>query len=171
MKASKISLEAAKSDKLFYFVANVLIYREEDRRFLALKRSESEKVHPGKFAFPGGKLEWKDMDIEHPTRMNGDVIDFENALEDLLSREAREESGVEIDARNLQYLNSVAFVRPDGIPVILLKFMAPFVSGEVKVEEGAFTDHAWVTRTELNDLPYIKGMNEEVDKATLILGW
>ena len=79
MPADKISLENAKEEKLFYFVANVVVFRESDGRCLILKRSENEKVHPGKFATPGGKLEWKDLPLQNPTRMNGDVIDFENA--------------------------------------------------------------------------------------------
>ena len=56
MPANKISLQNAKKDKLFYFVANVVIYRENDGKCLILKRSEREKVHPGKYAVPGGKL-------------------------------------------------------------------------------------------------------------------
>ncbi|MEI6478334.1 MAG: NUDIX domain-containing protein [bacterium] len=162
MKAASISLDQAKSDKLFYFVANVLIYRPEDRRVLILKRSEREKAHPGKYAFPGGKLEWADMDLEHPTRMNGDVIDFEGAVEDLLARESLEEAGVKIDVSNPLYLNSVAFVRPDGIPVILVKFAAPYVSGEVKVQEGDFTDFAWVNEAEVKEYDCIEGIDEEI---------
>jgi 8-oxo-dGTP pyrophosphatase MutT (NUDIX family) len=57
MKASKISLENAKENKLFYVVSNVVIYRDSDQRCLILKRSENEKVHPGKYCTPGGKLE------------------------------------------------------------------------------------------------------------------
>ena len=93
MPAAKISLDRAKKNKLFYFVANVIIYRESDKRCLILKRDEREKVHPGKYAVPGGKLEWEDLDIAKPTRINGDVLDFENAVEDLLARETLEEAG------------------------------------------------------------------------------
>jgi 8-oxo-dGTP pyrophosphatase MutT (NUDIX family) len=57
MKALKISLDNAKKDKLFYFVANVIIYRDSDKKCLILKRSETEKVHPSKYCVPGGKLE------------------------------------------------------------------------------------------------------------------
>lgn len=91
MRAEKISLEKAKEDKLFYFVANVVVWRESDGRCLLLKRSESEKVHPGKWCVPGGKLEWAQLDITHPTRINGDALDFENAVEELLAREVKEE--------------------------------------------------------------------------------
>jgi NADH pyrophosphatase NudC (nudix superfamily) len=73
--------------------------------------------------------------------MNGDVIDFENKIEDLLKREAKEESNIDIK-NELVYINSVAFVRPDEIPVVLLKFAAKYKSGEVELEKGSFTDYA-----------------------------
>lgn len=161
MPADKISLDQAKKDKLFYFVANVVVYRESDKKCLILKRHEREKVHPGKYAQPGGKLEWNNLDISKPTRMNDDVIDFEDAVEDLLKREVFEEAGIEIE-KNLKYVNSIAFVRPDGIPVILVKFAAKFKSGEIKLEEGSFTDYAWVDAEEVKDYDCIKGVCEEV---------
>src|SRR5680860_1762764 len=109
MRAEKISIENAKPDKLFYFVANVVVYRESDGRCLILKRDEREKVHPSKYAVPGGKLEWKDLDLNNPTRMNGEVIDFQNAVEDLLKRETREEAGIEISS-DLEYLNNLSLI-------------------------------------------------------------
>ncbi|HTY43842.1 MAG TPA: NUDIX domain-containing protein [Patescibacteria group bacterium] len=164
MPADKISIDEAKKDKLFYFVANVVIYRESDGRCLILKRDEREKVHPGKYAVPGGKLEWKNLDITKPTRMNGEVIDFENAVEDLLKREVFEEAGIEID-RDLEYINNVAFVRPDGIPVVLIKFAARYKSGEVVPEKGGFTDFAWVNEIEVENYDCILGVKEEVRKT------
>jgi 8-oxo-dGTP pyrophosphatase MutT (NUDIX family) len=164
MPAEKISLENAKQDKLFYFVANVVIYRKSDGRCLILKRSETEKVHPGRYCIPGGKLEWKQLDLKKPTRMNGDVIDFQDAVEELLIREAKEEAGIEIK-RDFKYINSVAFVRPDEIPVILVKFAAEYESGEVKLEDGAFTDFAWVDEEEVKQYECIKGIPDEVIKT------
>src|SRR3989344_1839619 len=141
MTAKKISIVNAKHDKLFYFVANVVPYRESDGRCLILKRSMREKVHPGKYCVPGGKLEWKDLDINNPTRINGDVLDFENEVEDLLKREVKEEAGIEIKDE-LFYINSVSFVRPDETPVILIKFAAKYKFGEVIPEKGGFTNYA-----------------------------
>ena len=164
MPASEISIENAKRDKLFYFVANVVVFRESDGRCLLLKRSEREKVHPGKYATPGGKLEWKDMDLAHPTRMNGEVIDFENAVEALVARETREEAGIEIENK-LYYINSVAFVRPDGIPVILVKFAARYKSGNVVPNPHDFDDFAWVNEQEIENFDYIKGIDEEIKSA------
>ena len=167
MRAEKISIDNAKKNKLFYFVANVVVYRESDKRCLILKRDEREKVHPGKYALPGGKLEWKDLDMDNPTRMNGDVFDFEDAIEDLLRREVLEEAGIEIQDY-LEYINSVAFIRPDETPVILAKFAAKYKRGEVKPEKGAFVDYAWVNEKEIENYDCIKGVSEEVIKTIKI---
>ncbi|HVE81153.1 MAG TPA: hypothetical protein VNA68_03415 [Candidatus Dormibacteraeota bacterium] len=165
MPAKKISIDYAKKDKLFYFVANVVVYRESDGRCLILKRHEREKVHPGKYGVIGGKLEWNDMDLANPGRVQNEVLDYPNAVEDLLKREAFEEAGVEIEA-GLRYINSVAFVRPDETPVVLVKFGAKYKGGDIKLEEGAFTDHAWVNAREIKDYPCIEGIAEEV-QATI----
>ena len=164
MPANKISIDNAKPEKLFYFVANVVIYREEDQRCLILKRDPREKVHPGKWATPGGKQEWSDMDMAKPTRINGEVIDFENAVEDLLKREVKEEANIEIEDQ-LVYLNSVAFVRPDETPVVLVKFAAKYKGGEVVPEKGAFTDFAWVDSQEVKKYNCIDGIFKEIEQA------
>ena len=168
MPADKISIDNAKREKLFYFVANVVVCRD-DGRCLILKRSEREKVHPGKYAVPGGKLEWKDLDLGKATRMNGEVIDFENSVEELIKREVYEEAGIGIHGE-LKYINSVSFVRPDGIPVVLVKFAAKYKNGEVKLEEDGFSDFAWVNGEEVDDYDCILGIKEEVRKAIGLFG-
>lgn len=169
MSAEKISLKNAKENKLFYFVANVVIFRESDGRCLILKRSEREKVHPGKYCAPGGKLEWQMLDIKNPTRLNGDVLDFEDAVENLLIREVKEEAGIDIE-KDLKYINSVAFVRPDEIPVILVKFAAKYKEGKVKLDKNDFSDYAWVNNEEIKDYECIKGIPEEIIKTIKIFG-
>ena len=163
MPAKKISIDNAKKEKLFYFVANVVVYREEDGRCLILKRDEREKAHPGKYAVPGGKLEWKDLPIEKPTRINGDILDYEDSVEKLLKREVLEEAGIEIE-NEFTYINSVAFIRADEIPVILVKFAAKYKSGEVIPERGGFTDYSWVNEEEVKNYDCIEGIKEEVKK-------
>lgn len=164
MPAQKISLEHAKQNKLFYFVANVVVYRESDGRCLILRRHEREIVHPGKWGVIGGKLAWEDMDITHPKRVQNEVLDFPDAVEDLLQREAREEAGIEI-SRDLVYINSVAFVRPDEIPVVMVKFATKYAGGEVVPEPGAFTEYAWTNEEEVKNYPCIEGIAEEVAAA------
>ena len=104
MPTDKISLNNAKSDKLFYFVANVVIYRDSDKRCLILKRHPREKAHPNKYAVPGGKHEWSDLPLDKPTRINGEILDYENSVESLLKRETLEESGLQIHD-NFKYIN------------------------------------------------------------------
>ena len=120
-----------------------------------------EKVHPGKYGVPGGKLEWGNLPIGSPTRVNGDVLDFENAIEGLLKRETKEEAGIEIDDKFL-YINSVAFVRPDEIPVVLVKFAAKYKGGDVVLEKGSFTDYKWVNAEEVKQHDCIDGVRDEV---------
>lgn len=164
MPAKKISLQNAKEDKLFYFVANVVVHRKSDGRCLILKRSMSEKIHPGKYCVPGGKLEWEQLDVRKPTRLNGDVLDFEDAVEKLLTREVKEEAGIDIE-RDFTYINSIAFVRPDEIPVILVKFAAKYKSGEIILEDHSFIDYAWVNEEEASSYDCIKGIPEEIAKT------
>ncbi len=95
-------------------------------------------------------------------------IDFENAVENLLKREVEEEAGIKIDDK-ITYINSVAFVRPDGIPVILVKFAARYKSGDVVLEKGAFTDFAWVDEKEINNYQCIEEIKEEVLQTIKIL--
>ena len=161
MPAVKISLAQAKQNKLFYFVANVVVYRASDGRCLILKRHPREVVHPGRYGVIGGKLEWGDLDVAHPLRINGDVLDYPEAVERLLIREAREEAGIEIENK-LTYLNSVAFVRPDETPVVMVKFAAQYKSGEIKLEAGAFVDYAWVNAEEMKQYDCIDGVAQEV---------
>ncbi|MBI4022909.1 NUDIX domain-containing protein [Candidatus Berkelbacteria bacterium] len=159
--AQAISIDQAKTEKLFYVVANVVVYRRSDGRCLLLKRHDREIVHPGKYGVIGGKFEWLDYDLAHPGRMNGSVIDFPNAIEDLLSREAMEEAGIAI-SRSLAYLNSVAYVRPDGVPAILVKFAAEYAGGDVKLEMGSFSDYVWANEGEAQELPCIHGIVDEI---------
>lgn len=164
MTAKRISLKNAKKEKLFYFVVNIVVYRESDKKCLILKRDIREKVHPGKYGVIGGKLEWNDLDTTKPTRINGDVLDFENAVEDLAKREAYEEAGIEIYP-DLKYINSVAFIRPDETPVIMTKFAAKYKNGEVRLEKGAFTDFKWVDEKDVVNLPCIQGIPDEVKQT------
>jgi 8-oxo-dGTP pyrophosphatase MutT (NUDIX family) len=164
MRAEKISIEKAKKEKLFYFVANTIVYRDSDKRCLILKRSEREIAHPGRYGVIGGKLEWNDMPVEKPDHINGDVLDYNDMLEKLIAREAMEEAGVEI-YRDMLYINSKTFIRPDEVPTVMIKFTSKYKSGDVILEDGAFTDHAWVNEEEVKDFNCIDGIQEEVAQA------
>jgi len=167
MPAKEISIKEAKTDKLFYFVANALVYRKEDGRCLLLQRAHTEKAHPGKWATPGGKMEWEDFDLENPTRLNGEVLDYLDSVEALLKRETMEEAGIELN-NDFKFINSNTFIRPDGIPVVLLKLAVSYKSGDVVLEEGCFDDHAWVNEEEVQGMECIDGIKEEVAKTVAL---
>lgn len=164
MPAEKVGLEEAKPEKLFYFVVNVVPVRVSDRRVLILKRDERETAHPGRYGVVGGKLEHSDLDLAHPTRINGDILDFEDAVPKLAAREAKEEAGITI-GQDLKFISTVVFVRPDAVPVVLLKFAAEYTGGEVVLEKGAFSDFVWVNADEVKNYETIDGIDEEVAKA------
>jgi len=164
MRASKISTHHAKQDKLFYVVVTGIVYRESDGRCLILKRHEREIAHPGRFAVPGGKLEHCDIDVMHPEHMNGDVLDYPSALVQLLKRETKEETGIEI-YDDIHYITSMAFVRPDETPAVLLKFAVKYKSGDVVLEENGFTEYVWVNADEVHTYPCVDGIPEEVTKT------
>ncbi len=160
MVATSISIDAAKPDKLFYVVTTVVIYREADGRCLILKRDEREKVHPGRWAVPGGKLEHGDLDMDRPGKLNDGVVEWGDVIEKLIERETKEEAGVEI--ADIKDIGNLVFVRPDGIPVVLLKFGAKYVGGEVVPEPGGFTEAKWVNAVEAKDYRLIEGIAEEI---------
>jgi 8-oxo-dGTP pyrophosphatase MutT (NUDIX family) len=168
MIATPISLDAAKTEKLFYFVACVVVVRD-DGRALILQRAKTEKVHPGKWGVIGGKLEWNDLPLDKPTRVqDGNVRDYLDIVEALLARETREEAGIEI-GREFVYVNSAAYIRPDNVPSVSVKFAARYVSGEVVPEAGAFDGYAWVTPEEVTKFDCVAGIPEEVAQAVAAL--
>ena len=112
-------------------------------------------------------MEWEDFDLAHPTRLNGDVLDYLDSVEKLLAREAREEAGIELE-NDFRYINSNTFIRPDGIPVVLIKLAAPYGGGDIVLEQGAFTDFAWVNAEEVKTYSCIDGICEEVEKTVAL---
>lgn len=155
-----ISNAQAKQEKLFYFVATGVPYR--DGKCLLLQRSKKETAHGGKWAPVGGKLEHRDMVHTPPTRMNGDVVDWEHMVEDLLLREAKEECGLAV--YDFRYLDSVVFRRPDGVPVVCTKFACRAKPGEVTFPPE-FDAAAWVDGKDVDSYDCILGVPEEVKKT------
>jgi 8-oxo-dGTP pyrophosphatase MutT (NUDIX family) len=165
MMNSHISTTEAKQDKLFYIVANIAIVNTADATVLILKRSASEKVHPGKWAFPGGKLEHADVArlLEETGAEPIDGID--NIMGLLAMREAKEECGLTVDASSARILSDKVFVRPDGIPVFMTIMATGYSGGEVVLEEGAFSEYTWVSMADLSDYDLITGLARDIEAA------
>jgi len=129
------------------------------RRYLITKRSPDKKAWPGKWTVPGGGLEVNDYVQGEATFQNAESPQWYNAVETTLRREIREEVGLEVE--DIQYLLDIAFIRPDGIPAIVLSFYCRYVGGEVALDEDA-VEFAWVAADEVQNYELIQGIDHEI---------
>lgn len=161
MGQGAISTAAAKQDKLFYVVANIIIVDAHNKTILLIKRSETEKVFPGKWAFPGGKLEHGDVSSLIIAAGTDPVEGVDNILGKLAAREAKEECGLAV-REETKVLSNKVFVRPDGIPVFMAVLVSEYIGGDVVLEAGAVSDYSWVTAESVRLLDCIPGVAEQV---------
>ncbi len=121
------------------------IKNSEGNKFLILKRSKDEIAFPGKWSFPGGKLEKTETVMQ------------------TLRREVFEEAGLEIEDSK-KYLKDFTFIRPDGHNVVGFNFLVIAKHEKVSLGPG-FDDFKWVTVEEFKNFDHIEGMEEEVKEA------
>lgn len=152
------------SDKeLHRIVLSCIIYNTESK-YLLTKRAPTVKVFPNKWHPPGGGMETSDY-VDTPADGAGQ---WYNALEKTLRREVREEVGIEIGKP--EYLLDLTFIRPDGIPVLVLTYYAPYASGEVDISgEEDTVEYAWVSIDDLDNYDCIQGIGDEVKMVDNIL--
>ena len=142
-------------DKSHYVVATGIVMKEG--KYLITKRSDNEKAFPGRWTVPGGRLENKDYKSKKPDTGAGQ---WYNICENLVKREVLEETGLEI--KNIKYLTSLVFERPDGIPVVVISLFADHHKGDVKLSDE-LTDHKWVSLEEAKNYDLIDGIYEEIE--------
>lgn len=165
MNSHSISIDQAKKDKLFYVVANIAIVNVADRSCLLLKRSENEKVLGGRWAFPGGKLEHSDITTLLVETGNKPIDGIDNILGKLVQREGKEECGLEVSPKTTLIIRNKVFVRPDNVPVFMTTLATSYLGGTVKMEDGAFSEYAWVTTDQLAGYDCIDGVRNEAASA------
>ena len=139
-----------------------IIWRQDEegnRTYLITKRSPTKKAWPNKWTVPGGGIETTDYMNGEATYQNSESPQWYNAVETTLRREIREEVGLEVS--DIQYLLDVAFIRPDGIPAIVLSFYCKYASGDVVLDEDA-TEFAWVSAAEAAKYELIQGIDHEI---------
>lgn len=146
-------------------VSTAIIYKKENGvfRYLITKRSLAKKAFPGKWTVPGGGLQIDDY-------INTPKTDQDNwyfALEKSLRREIKEEVNIEVG--KLQYLLDLTFIRPDGIPVLVLSFYCPYTLGEVSLRDEENIDFAWVTLEEAKTYDLVEGLLGEIEMTDRIV--
>lgn len=136
---------------------------QKDGRYLLVKRSLDKKVFPGRWSLPGGGLEIDDY-ISAP-KTTADAWYF--VVENSLRREIKEEVGLE--AGELKYLLSLAFIGSNSVPIVVLSYYCNWKSGEVKLNEENAA-HRWVTFEEAKNYDLIEGILEEIEMVDKIYG-
>lgn len=134
----------------------------KDGKYLITRRALTKKAFPGKWTVPGGGLEVDDY-ANLPKNSEG-LWYF--AMDKSLRREIKEEVNLEVG--DLKYLLDIAFIRPDGIPAIILSFYAEYKSGEIKLDSDSI-EYAWVTAEEAKNYDLIDGILGEIEMADRIL--
>lgn len=153
-------------DKELHRIAITGIIYNDEGKYLITKRSLSKKAFPGKWTVPGGGVSTDDYTEDEPTNKAGQ---WYSVVEKTLRREILEEVNVEIERP--EYLLDLTFIRPDGVPVLILSYMCKYMSGEVTVDgDGGDTiDFAWATLHELKSYDLIDGILEEIEMVDKIL--
>ncbi len=150
-------------DKELHRIALTAIIYNKAGKYLITQRALTRKAFPGKWTVPGGGLNIDDYINSKPTNAAGQ---WYHALTNTLKREVREEVGLEIGTA--EYLLDITFIRPDGVPVLILSYHAPYLSGDV-IHDDETIDSAWVTLEEAKKYDLIDGILEEIEMVEKIL--
>jgi len=140
-------------DKAHYIAVTVIVMK--DNKYLITKRASWEKGFPNKWTVPGGKLEKSDY-INTPKDTSEH---WYNIFEKVAQREVKEETN--IDIKHIGYLTSLAFIRPDNVPVIVISLFGDYAGGDIKLDES-MTEFAWITVDEVDKYDFIEGIGEEI---------
>jgi len=146
--------------KAHYLVVTGIIVK--NGKFLIAKRSPTEKAFPNQWTVPGGKLEVND----YKERPKDTSAHWYNVFEDVLRREVMEEVGLKV--KNIRYLTSLAYIRSDEIPTIIVSLFADCEDDEVKLCSD-LTEYAWVTLEEAKSYELIEGIFEELEMLDKVL--
>lgn len=142
-------------NQVHYITATVILVKEG--KFLIVKRADWERAFPGKWTVPGGKLKV----LDYALRQKDTSQHWYNVLENLAKKEVKEEVGLEI--KNIEYVTSLVYIRPDNIPSLIISLWAePNLGSEVKLCP-ALTECKWVTLEEAKNYELIEGIFEELE--------
>lgn len=148
-------------NELHRIATTCIIYNKEGR-FLLIHRGPNTKAHQNKWAVPGGGLEVSDYINTPPDHGSG----WHKSIEKALIREIKEEVGLEIGIP--QYLLNLTFIRPDGIPVLVMSYYAEYISGDVVLDEDT-VDYAWLSCEEALACDLIPGVGNEIQLVDRLL--
>lgn len=144
-------------EKIHYVSVTGII--RKNGKYLICKRSEKEKAFPGKWCVPGGKIEHSDF-INTPKDTSNHWLGI---FEKVLCKEIKEETT--LDIKNIGYVSSLCFIRPNGHSTIIVSLFADYDKGDVKLAEDELTEYAWITLEEAKKYDLIENIYEQLVKV------
>jgi 8-oxo-dGTP pyrophosphatase MutT (NUDIX family) len=149
--------ESITKEKVHYVSVTGIIRKQG--KFLICKRSEKEKIFPGKWCVPGGKVEHSDF-VNAPKDTSSHWLGI---FEKVLRKEIKEETT--LDIKNIGYVSSLAMMRPCGHSSIFVSLYADYSNGEVQLAEEELAGHAWVTLEEAKNYDLIENIYEQLERV------
>jgi 8-oxo-dGTP pyrophosphatase MutT (NUDIX family) len=148
-------------DKAHYIAVTGIVRKGE--KFLICKRSMHEKIFPGKWCVPGGRIMQSDF-----ANTKKDTTDhWFDIIEKTLAKEIFEETNLRI--KNIGYVSNLALIRPNGFSTLIISMHAEHDSGEVIMKEPEeLVDHAWVTLEDAKNYDLIENIYEQLEKVEQI---
>jgi len=142
----------------FEVVITAIIANKEGK-YLITRRSPNKKRFPGMWTVPGGHLDPEDF-MGYPKETEHY---WYNVLEKALTREIKEEVGLEIE--HVRYVTSLATEHKDGAASVVISCLADFKSGEVTLQEDETDKCEWVSAEEAEGYDLIDGILDELKMA------
>lgn len=142
-------------------VGSCLIYKplgQDNFQYYIAKRSPKRRQYPNLWEVVGGAMDR--ADYEGLTKTSKDA--WENPVEIALRREIMDETALAVGS--FEYLGHFAFIRVDDVPVLGMRFAAPYVSGEVVLNPDEATEYAWITAVEVSAYNFLGSIADEIHK-------
>ncbi len=142
-----------------HYISVTGIIRKGDK-FLICKRSEQEKIFPGKWCVPGGRVMQSDF-----VNTKKDTNDhWFSIFEKILEKEIFEETNLKI--KNIGYVSNLALIRPNGFSTIIVSLYADWAGGDaVMKQKDELVDFAWVSLDEAKNYDLIENIYEQIEKV------
>lgn len=121
-------------------VVNAIIKHPQNNKFLVIKRVDG--LHSGKWAFPGGFME------------------FNETEEQVLKREIKEETNLDFE-RIIKKISEYSYLRGDNSETNGKCYLVETSNFDVKIN-NEIQDFKWVSLEEFEELDHIKGLDEEL---------
>lgn len=148
-------------DKAHYIAITGIVHK--NGKFLICQRSLKEKIFPGKWCVPGGRLMQSDF-INTAKDTNDHWLGI---FEKIVAKEIFEECNIHI--KNIGYVSSLVLVRPNGFSTVIVSMHAEYSSGDVKMmQPDELSDYAWVTLEEAKGYDLIENIYEQLEKVESI---